>query len=312
MSRTNPVETGQSRRVRGQAIPAPEAADRRTKLFRESFFDAAERWILGTVWALMPNRIGGVPALVWMWLVHMVHGRRGLPDTDEALTRPTGLCGIVDDFSSPTIIEAYRRSLFPFAHCGPLKWWSPPRRCVLYFDEVHIAKRLRRQLRQQRYRVTFDTDFEGVIKACAGRRKGKWHLNWITPRIMRAFAALFDEGHAHSFEVWNEDNQLVGGGYGLAIGRVFFTESQFSSEPNTSKIGFMVLNWHLARWGFVVNDGKDVTPTIDGMGFREVSRAELRGHLAGITPEHPGRWSVETDLATVADWHPGAAPAKAA
>ena len=111
-------------------------------------------------------------------------------------------------------------------------------------------------MRQGRYTVTFDQDFEGVIKACAGKREGHYGITWITPRIMRAYAALFDAGYVHSFEVWNAEGKLVGGGYGVALGRVFSTESQFSHEPNTSKIGFSVLNWHLARWGYVLDDGK--------------------------------------------------------
>ena len=92
------------------------------------------------------------------------------------------------------------------------------------------ARRLRRLMRQGRYRVTFDRDFEGVIKACAGRRPGKWQVTWITPRIMHAYAELHDAGYAHSFEVWNSDGELVGGGYGVALGGAFITELQFARE----------------------------------------------------------------------------------
>jgi leucyl/phenylalanyl-tRNA--protein transferase len=167
---------------------------------------------------------------------------------------------------------------------------------------------LRRQLRQSRYRVTFDQDFEGVIRSCAGRRDGRWHVTWITPRIMQAYADLFDAGYVHSFEVWNEAGELVGGGYGVAVGGAFFTESQFSHEPNTSKLGFTVFNWHLANWGFAFNDGKWTTPTIAEMGFRLIPRAEFRARLAQAAelPGKPGRWHVETDLKTVAGWEPAA------
>ncbi len=278
---------------------------RRAELFGETPLEILERWALGTVWVLKPGRIGGLPALARLWLTDLVAGKEGLPDPEAALERPAGLCGIVHDFSTPAILAAYRQTLFPFAHFGPLKWWSPAERCVLYFDEFHIAKRLRRIMRQNRYRVTFDRDFDGVMKACAGRRDGKWHVTWITPRIMRAFAALHDAGHAHSFEVWNEKDELVGGGYGLALGRTFFTESQFSLEPNTSKLGFTVFNWHLARWGFTVNDGKWPTPTINEMGFRLVPRAELRRHLEGETVRS-GRWQVERAADALASWQPGA------
>jgi len=219
----------------------------------------------------------------------------------------------VHDLSPDVLVAAYRQGLFTFAHVGPLKWVSPPERCVLYFDEIHLARKLRRQIRQRRYRVTFDRDFEAVIKACAGRRGRKWRLTWITPRIMRAYADLFDAGYAHSFEVWNAAGALVGGGYGVAIGRVFFTESQFSREPNTSKIGFATLNWHLARWGYRLNDGKWPTQTILGMGFRSIRRQRFLAELATATQQagRGGRWNVETGLETIAAWE-GAAHRRAA
>ena len=185
-----------------------------------------------------------------------------LPDPESAADQPPGLAGIVHDLTLPTLITAYRRGLYPFAHIAPLKWWSPPQRSVLFFNELHIARRLRRQMRQGNYTVTFDRDFEGVIAACAGQRQGRWHLTWITPRIMHTYAELFDAGYAHSFEVWNERGDLAGGGYGVAVGNAFVIESQFSREPNTSKIGFTVLNWHLAHWGFAFNDGKLMTPDL--------------------------------------------------
>ena len=143
-----------------------------------------------------------------------------------------------------------------------------------------------------------------MIKACAGKREGRFHLTWITPRIMRAYASLFDAGYVHSFEVWNEEGELVGGGYGVAIGKVFFTESQFSLEPNTSKLGFSVLNWHLARWGYVLNDGKWETPTILDMGFGSIPRSAFLQILAAETRQggRPGRWSVEAGPDVVAAW----------
>jgi leucyl/phenylalanyl-tRNA--protein transferase len=287
---------------------APHAGNRRDVLFRETMIEAAERWALGLAWALTPKRIGGVPALLRMCARETLAADYALPDPERALAAPAGLAGIVHDLSLPKLVEAYRRGLYPLAHAGPLKWWSPPERSLLFFDELHIAKRLRRQMRQGRYTVTFDRDFEGVIKACAGVRAGRWHLTWITPRIMRAYADAFDAGFAHSFEVWNEAGDLAGGGYGLAVGGAFATESQFSLEPNTSKIGFTVLNWHLAHWGFAFNDGKLMTPTCRDMGFREVPRTEYLAKLAQVArkPDRLGRWSVSADMAVIADWQPAA------
>jgi leucyl/phenylalanyl-tRNA--protein transferase len=279
--------------------------DRRALLFRETLAERLERWMLGLAWPLKRQRIGGLPALAGLWLADLIAPTHDLPDPERTLNAG-GLCGIVHDLTVATLVAAYERGLFTFAHVGPLKWVSLPERCVLFFDEIHLGKKLRRQIRQGRYRVTFDQDFEGVIKACAGRREGKWHVTWITPRIMRAYAEMFDAGFVHSFEVWSEANELVGGGYGVAIGRVFFTESQFSREPNTSKIGFSVLNWHLARWGYRLNDGKWPTPTILDMGFRSIPRQAFLAELAAAAHDggKSGAWNVEADLKTVADWEP--------
>ena len=275
--------------------------------FHESGFAIAERWLLGAAWAMVPSRIAGVPNLLRLCLREWMAPDYALPDPERALDQPPGLAGIAHDLSADTLARAYARGLFPFAHVGPLKWWSPPRRSLLLFDELHIAKRLRRQMRQGRYTVTFDRDIAGVLKACAAARAGRWHLTWITPKIMRAYADAFDAGLVHSFEVWNETGELAGGGYGVATGGAFATESQFSAEPNTSKIGFTVLNFHLARWGFAFNDGKLTTPTTLDMGFREFPRADYLARLTGAArlPGRPGRWSVEADARDVADWQPG-------
>ena len=282
-------------------------AARRARLFHETPSEILERWALGAAWAVKPARLGGLPALAGLWLGDLVAGSGALPDPARARDDPYGLAGICHDLSVETLVAAHRAGLYPFAHCGPTKWWSPPERCVLFFEQFHIGKRLRRMLRQGRYTVTFDTAFDDVIKACAGRREGKWHVTWVTPKIMRAYAALFDAGHAHSFEVWNEAGELAGGGYGVALGRYFVTESQFSREDNTSKLGFTVLNWQLARWGFALNDGKLPTPTITEMGFRPIPRADFLTRLAvaAAEPAVPAPWRFDGDLAAVAGWQPG-------
>ncbi len=286
-------------------FPSPiptDVAKRRAELFRETPFEMVERCVLGAAWALKPNRIGSLPALGRMWLSDLVSPHQGLPSANAPPATREGLVGIVHDFSETTLIAAYRRGLFPFTHFGPLKWFSPERRCVLSFDDLHMGKTIRRLMRAGAYRVTFDRDFDGVIKACTGRREGKWHVTWISPRIMRTYAELFDAGYAHSFEVWNEAGELVGGGYGVAINNVFTTESQFSRERDTSKLGFSVLNWHLKRWGFLLNDGKRPTPTILSMGFKEIPRADFLATLesGARMPAKTGIWEVEADLAEIA------------
>ena len=290
------------------ATPANRAEIERLRadLFRETLLETCQRVALGTVWSLMPKRIGNLFPLAKLWLAELADPKPGLPALG-ASPGPGEFAGIAREISPSILLAAYARGLYPKAHFGPLKWMSPEERCVLFFDEYHMPKRLRRLMRQGRYAVTFDRAFERVIKACAGKREGRWHVTWITPRIMRAYADLFDVGHAHSFEVWNENGELAGGGYGVSIGGVFFTESQFSHEPNTSKLGFSVLNWHLAKWGYVMNDGKRPTPTILDMGFRVIPRETflLRLVAGEVLAGKPGRWEVEAGAKSVADWQPG-------
>lgn len=291
---------------------APPAADRRGALFRETVVERAERWALALAWGLSPKRIAGVPGLLRLCARETLAPDYALPDPERALDAPAGLAGIVHDLTLPKLIEAYRRGLYPLAHAGPLKWWSPPERSLLFFDEFHMSNNLRRLMRQGRYTVTFDRDFESVIKACAGRRAGRWHLTWITPRIMRAYAEAFDAGHAHSFEVWNNDGALVAGGYGLGVGGAFSFESQFAHEANASKVGMSVLNWHLAKWGYRFNDGKLIGPLWKSVGFREIPRGEYLSRLAEAVrqPGKTGRWQIEADPAAVSQWQPGAARGK--
>jgi len=193
---------------------------RRAILFRETPIERLERWVLGTAWALHPKRIAELPALARVWATDLVGPQSALPNPERTFNA-AGLAGMVHDISVPRLVEAYRNGLFTFAHFGPLKWLSLDERCVLFFDRLHIGRTVRRLMRQERHRVTFDTDFEAVIKACAGRRAGKWHLTWITPRVMRAYADMYDAGYVHSFEVWDQAGELVGGGYGVAIGGAF-------------------------------------------------------------------------------------------
>lgn len=282
--------------------------DKRSVLFRETPVETYWRVALGTAWALKPTRVGNLAPLARMWLADLFTGGGALPDVGAA-SGTSEVMGIARDLSVPTLLEAYRRGLFPHGHVGAPKWLSPPMRAVLRLDDFHISSRLRSIMRQGRYTVTFDRDFEDVIKACAGRRQGQWRLTWITPRVMHAFAQAHDEGHVHSFEVWNKAGELAGGGYGLAVGRVFVIESQFFHEPNASKIGFSVLAWHLAKWGFVLCDNKWLTPTTARMGFNEMPRSEYLGRLTSLTEALAvaGCWEAERDAKAVADWRPGGA-----
>lgn len=288
--------------------PETTIAARRSKLFRESWNGWVQRWVLGSAYALKPNLIRETPHMLYRATLDILSGGTRIPKRERSWPRPDTFGGVCRDPSAETVLAAAQAGFFPWCHCGPLKWWTREKRMVLFFNEYHFSKRLRRDMKKAPYRVTFDQAFEDVIVACAGHRSYNRHsLTWITPKIMRLYADLFDQGHAHSFEVWDADDKLVGGGYGLAVGRVFMTESQFSLARNTSKMGFAVLNYHLAKWGFLANDGKDFAPTLEAMGFRLIPRAEYDALLDDRSMDaemsaRVGRWSVEADMATVANW----------
>jgi leucyl/phenylalanyl-tRNA--protein transferase len=275
----------------------------RQALFRETPKAKFLRWTMGTAYALHPKRIREVPALLASIAADISRGGTRTPSDATISPHMTTFAGVCRDITPERIIDATGRGFFPWAHVGPLKWWTRDERMVLFLGEQRTSKRLRREMRKTNYRITFDEAFDEVIKACAEPRKGRpLGLTWITPKIMRLYSALHDLGYAHSFEVWSTDGRLVGGGYGVGIGRVFYTESQFSRESNTSKMGFASFNHHLAKWGYVLNDGKDFTSTIDAMGFRTIPRSEFEAILAEHTASggRAGKWHVEDDFATVA------------
>ncbi len=163
------------------------------------------------------------------------------PPVDAALREPDGLIAAGGDLSSERLLCAYRRGIFPWYDEGqPLLWWSPDPRCVFRPGDFHVSRRLRRSLRQSRAEVRFDTAFGAVIRTCAAPR-GAEHGTWITPDMIAAYERLHREGWAHSVEVWQDDS-LIGGLYGLAIGRAFFGESMFSGADGASKIALLTLS----------------------------------------------------------------------
>jgi len=277
---------------------------------KESFRTFLNRIAYGIAWACMPKRARVLPHIWWTALRHYMTPRRacGLPNPANALDFGEGLVGICDRLTPEITLEAYAKGLYPFCHVGPLKWWTPPTRWVLFFDRTHLEKNLRRTLRQKKFTVTFDRDFRAVMRACAEPRPGRYHLTWIRQPFIEAFTALHEMGHAHSVEVWDKDGNLVGGLYGLAVGGVFFTESQFFRARDASKVGFAVLNQHLQAWGFAMNDGKNQTPHLRQTGFVPIPRADFVRILGDHAqpPRAIGRWSVDPEL-DVAAWQPDTA-----
>jgi len=277
----------------------------RRELFTETPYQRLERWLFGTYFAVRPPRTRFLGRFLWEVTLDMARGGTSVPDPGRVHACPELMGGVCRNISPRTIMAAGRLGFSPWCHLGPLKWWTREKRMVLFFDEHHMSKRFRPLVRNASYSVTFDTAFEHVIKGCSERRSYRRHgLTWITPRIMKLYTELYDQGHAHSIEIWNRDGRLVGGTYGLSLGRIFITESQFFRESNASKIGYAVLNYHLARWGYVLNDNKGHTPATEAMGFREIPRAEYEAILTANAHSggRSGRWSVEYDLATVANW----------
>ncbi len=270
------------------------------------------RWALGLLWSLKPPRLFGVPATLATLARHYAgHGlpAGALPDPDTALTHPDGLAGICTDLSVPTLMAAYAKGLFPFAHVGPQKWWAPSQRMVCSPDNVHIAKTTRRLLRLKQFEVTFDTAFDAVIRACAEPRAGRPRLTWIRPDIIEAYEALHEAGYAHSVEVWDRAGKLVGGVYGVAVGNAFVIESMFARQPDASKVGLITLSAHLQKWGFVLNDGKRDSGHLRSLGFTLMPRAKFNALMASASSEsgRPGRWAVDKAI-DIAQWTPKASP----
>jgi leucyl/phenylalanyl-tRNA--protein transferase len=273
--------------------------------FTESLSRRLKRWVLGIAYALVPKRIGLLPRLLVLIVAHLLAPeaeRERLPQ-DPIYYGKRGLVGISNDLSVKALLANYRAGYFPVCHIGAMKWWCPEERAVIDPADTHVGRNLRRLLRQEKFTITFDRDFAGVIAACAAPRPGKVPLTWITPRVMHAYWQAHKAGYAHSVEVWDDDGRLVGGLYGLAIGKVFFGESQFSITEHSSKIALVALHRHLREWGYHVRDGKSMTPHLASFGFKSIPRAAWQALLKKHVDEPGliGRWDFDPRL-DLADW----------
>lgn len=200
------------------------------------------------------------------------------PDISRAAREPDGLLAAGGDLSQERLLYAYRHGIFPWYEAGqPVLWWSPDPRCVLLPGDFHVARRFRRDLAHSAFTVSFNAAFSDVVDGCAGRRLGQ-NGTWITPEMATAYHGLHVGGWAHSVEVWNGD-ALVGGIYGIAIGRAFFGESMFSREANTSKIALLALCRQLLAHDFSLLDCQVVSPHLLTLGARPMSREEFRRML---------------------------------
>ena len=222
--------------------------------------------------------------------VYRLSRELAFPSPHEA--DPGGLLAVGGDLGSARILLAYSMGIFPWYSEGePILWWSPDPRCVLDLDDFHVSRRLRRVLNQGRFRVTCDEDFRGVIRACASVERRGQEGTWITPEMERAYVRLHEAGVAHSVECWLGED-LVGGIYGIALGRGFFGESMFHRETDASKVVVARLVDRLAGWDFHFIDAQVTTSHMLSLGAREVPRALFLEDLEEALrhPTRRGSW----------------------
>lgn len=196
------------------------------------------------------------------------------PEVEKALTEPNGLLAVGGCLSSRRLQNAYRHGIFPwFGDNEPILWWSPDPRLVLWPDRIKISRSLRKRLKHEDFQFSFDKRFQKVLEACAEPRASS-RGTWITPAMKRAYLELHKLGVAHSFEAWQEE-ELVGGLYGVALGRVFFGESMFHRVTDASKAAFAFGCNCLSYWGYALIDCQVYTEHLASLGAEEIPRAEF-------------------------------------
>lgn len=211
---------------------------------------------------------GAAPRITWI--------RRGdppdsFPPIESAFVEPDGLLAAGGDLSCERLIFAYRHGIFPWYNEGQtILWWSPDPRCVIAPADLHVSRRMKRSLAKSDFRVSFNRAFADVIKACAAPRAGQ-DGTWIGPAMRDAYCRLHKQGWAHSCEVWQHD-RLVGGIYGLAIGKAFFGESMFCTQTNASKVAMLALCHELRKRQFAILDCQVVSPHLLSLGATTMPR----------------------------------------
>jgi leucyl/phenylalanyl-tRNA--protein transferase len=222
------------------------------------------------------------------------------PPIEAALAEPNGLLAASDDLTPERLLDAYRRGIFPwYSNDQPVLWWSPDPRMVLFVDEFRVARSLRKRLQQQRLEIRVDTAFRAVIESCATVSRPGQAGTWITPAIVEAYGALHHRGNAHSVEAWR-DGGLVGGLYGVAIGRMFFGESMFAHEPDASKIALVHLIAMLRARDFPLVDCQQETTHLASFGARPIARRAFADRVSqlvhSVAPDGPWRPAPVSDL----------------
>lgn len=215
------------------------------------------------------------------------------PPVELALTEPNGLLAIGGSLEPERLLNAYRAGIFPWYSDGqPILWWSPDPRSVLFPEHLQVSRSLRKTVRQARFRITLDCAFDQVIDQCARTPRPGQDGTWIVDEMLQAYRRLHRLGHAHSVEAW-QDGRLVGGLYGVAVGRVFFGESMFSRVSEASKVAFVHFVGTLATWGYRLIDCQMETAHLNRFGARNLPRGqfvELLQRWCPLAPA-PGSWS---------------------
>jgi leucyl/phenylalanyl-tRNA--protein transferase len=195
--------------------------------------------------------------------------------------REDGLLMVGGHLNEHWLLTAYRNGIFPWPVTDGrqeiLAWFSPDPRAILELDDLHVSRRLARRLRGGVYRVSYDCDFAGVVRGCAAPRRSD-RQTWITPTLAAAYEQLYQLGHAHSVEVW-QDDLLVGGLYGLALGGFFAGESMFHVARDASKVALVHLVRHLQQQGFTLLDVQQASPHLTSMGAKEIPRKQFLARL---------------------------------
>ena len=230
--------------------------------------------------------------------VRLITDDTPLPGAGEADAR--GLVAVGGDLREDRLLDAYARGIFPWYEEGlPILWHSPDPRMVLYVDELRVNRSLRKSLRRGDYEIRLDTAFAEVIRACAAVPRPGQDGTWITGEMIEAYERLHEMGVAHSVECWQE-GRLVGGLYGVSIGRIFCGESMFAHAPDASKRAFVWAVRQLRAWGIEIVDCQVYTPHLARFGAREIRRDQFLVELGALVegPSRRGRWSFDAG----ADW----------
>ena len=212
------------------------------------------------------------------------------PPVERALREPNGLLCAGAELSVARLLEAYRGGIFPWYSGGePVLWWSPDPRMVLVCEELKVPRSLAKSIRNKGYEVRIDTIFGQVLKGCSSRAQG----TWLGKEMQACYLALHRAGHAHCFETWRGAD-LVGGLYGVAIGRMFYGESMFSRATDASKVALYNLVQFLKARGFPLIDCQMRTRLLASLGAREIPRRVFLRQMAALVNyrEAPGKWTI--------------------